>query len=181
MLIGIEPPTNRNIREDTDQTVEYCVVISVPDMNATIQRSDFSVCVSTVDGTAMGENINILFISISQHHEVYLTLVHYNLITLDITSPAGQDYQAVTNMRLGPFGNSDRRQCFDFNIMNDANPEEPEDFMVIVQFCPGEAQPQRVHIDPQTGTTTIMDDDGELHVMHDDAVWTTATESQYAL
>ena len=103
---------------------------------------------STVDGTAVGENINILFISISQHHEVYLTLVHYNLITLDITPPAGQDYQAVTNMRLGPFGNSDRRQCFDVNIMNDANPEEPEDFMVIVQFCPGEAQPQRVHIDP---------------------------------
>ena len=80
---------------------------------------------------------------------------------------AGQDYQAVTNMRLGPFGNSDRRQCFDVNITNDAEPEDPEDFMVIVQFCPGEAQPERVDIDPQTATTTIMDDDSELHVIAD--------------
>ena len=71
VLIGIEPPTNRNIREDTDQTVEYCVVISVPDMNATIQRSDFSVCVSTVDGTAMGENIDYIPIPVLLcHYEI---------------------------------------------------------------------------------------------------------------
>ena len=47
VLIGIEPPTNHNITEGVDQTVENCVVISVPDMNVTIQRSDFSVCLST--------------------------------------------------------------------------------------------------------------------------------------
>ena len=82
--------------------------------------------------------------------------------TLDFSYLAGQDYQAVTNMRLGPFGNSDRRQCFDVNITNDAEPEDPEDFMIIVQFCPGEAQPERIHIDPQTATTTIVDDDGEF-------------------
>ena len=73
----------------------------------------------------------------------------------------------MTNMPLGPFGNSNRRQCFDVNIMNDAEPEDLEDFMITVQFCPGEAQPERVDIDPQTGTTTIMDDDSESHVMSD--------------
>ena len=81
--------------------------------------------------------------------------------------PAGQDYQAVTNMPLGPFGNDDRRQCFDVNIINDVEPEDPEDFMVIVQFCPGAPQPERVNIDLQTGITTIMDDDSESHVMHE--------------
>ena len=60
VTVGTELPTNLNITEGTDPTVEYCVVISVPDMNATIQRSDFSVCVSTVDGTAMGENIDYI-------------------------------------------------------------------------------------------------------------------------
>ena len=60
VTVGIELPTNRNITEGTDPTVEYCVEISVPDMNATIQHSDFSVCVSTMDGTAMGENIDYI-------------------------------------------------------------------------------------------------------------------------
>ena len=68
----------------------------------------------------------------------------------------------MTNMPLGPFGNNDSRQCFDVNIMNDAEPEDLEDFMVIVQFCPGVPQPEGVDINPQTGNTTIMDDDGEL-------------------
>ena len=81
---------------------------------------------------------------------------------MDFTSPADQDYQAVTNMPLGPFGNDDRRQCFNVNLTNDAEPEDPEDFMVIVQFCPGEAQPERVDITPQNDTTTIMDNDGEF-------------------
>ena len=70
VTVGIELPTNRNIREDTDPTVEYCVVISVPDMNVTIQRSDFSVCVSTVDGTAVGENID--YIHIPVYNSYYL-------------------------------------------------------------------------------------------------------------
>ena len=58
VMVGIELPRIRNIREDMNPTVEYCVVISVPDMNTTIQRSDFSVCISTMDGTAMGENMH---------------------------------------------------------------------------------------------------------------------------
>ena len=47
-----------------------------------------------------------------------------------------QDYQPVNNMRLGPFGNSNRRLCFNVSIVNDNVPETPENFMVNVQFCP---------------------------------------------
>ena len=55
MTIGIEPPINRTVTEGINSTVEYCIVISAPDMTDPIERSDFSVCVSTVDGTAMGK------------------------------------------------------------------------------------------------------------------------------
>ena len=55
MTIGIESPINRNVTEGVDSTVEYCVVITTPDMTDPIERSDFFVCVSTMDGTAMGK------------------------------------------------------------------------------------------------------------------------------
>ena len=51
MTIGIEEPRDRTVMEDS--RVEYCVVITAP---ASIDRSDFNVCVSTVDGTAVGKN-----------------------------------------------------------------------------------------------------------------------------
>ena len=54
MTIGIEPPSNPNGTEGTDSSVEYCVVIVVPDMTSPIERGGFYVCVSTVDGTATG-------------------------------------------------------------------------------------------------------------------------------
>lgn len=81
----------------------------------------------------------------------------YNLIRRCNLSPAGQDYQSVTNIRLGTFGNSIRRQCFNVNILNDTQSENPEYFMIQVQFCHGETF-ERVDIDPSTGTTTVMDD-----------------------
>ena len=56
MTIGIEEPTDRTVIEGTNSTVQYCVVITAPDMIAPMERSDFNVCVSTVDGTAMGMN-----------------------------------------------------------------------------------------------------------------------------
>ena len=55
MTIGIEPPINRTVTEGVNSTVEYCVVITAPDMADPIERGDFSVCVSTMDGTAMGK------------------------------------------------------------------------------------------------------------------------------
>jgi len=39
--------------------VECCVQITGPDMSTTIQRDDFSVCVSTINGTAVGKNIAV--------------------------------------------------------------------------------------------------------------------------
>ena len=64
MTIGIEPPVNRTVIEGVNSTVQYCVVITAPDMADPIERSDFSVCVSTVDGTAMGKCmlIHVFFI-----------------------------------------------------------------------------------------------------------------------
>ena len=84
-----------------------------------------------------------------------------------LSHPAGQDYQAVTNMRLGPFGNSQRRQCFNVSILNDPQLENPEDFVVNVHFCP-QPDPRGVDIDPSNVTTTILDA-GELH----EVLWTT--------
>ena len=70
----------------------------------------------------------------------------------------------MINMARGPFGNSNRRQCFNVMILDDSLAEmTEEDFMVNVQFCPGESQPDRVDIDPSSGTTTIIDADRELH------------------
>ena len=70
----------------------------------------------------------------------------------------------MINMPLGPFGNSIRRRCFNISILNDGLPEMTEQyFMVNVQFCPGQPQPERVDINPSSGTTTIIDADGKLH------------------
>ena len=55
MTIGIEEPRNRTVMEGTNSTVQYCVVI--PGSNP-IERSSFNVCVSTMDGTAMGKSRN---------------------------------------------------------------------------------------------------------------------------
>ena len=67
-------------------------------------------------------------------------------------------------MPLGPFGNSIRRRCFNVTILNDNLPEMTEQyFMVNVHFCPGQPQPERVDINPSSGTTTIIDADGKLH------------------
>ena len=41
--------------EGVNDTVEYCVVVTEPDMSAVINRTNFFVCVSTVDGTAEGK------------------------------------------------------------------------------------------------------------------------------
>ena len=54
--IWIEPPRNRAVIEGMNSTVEYCVVIAEPGMAAPIERSGFSVCVSTVHGTAVGKS-----------------------------------------------------------------------------------------------------------------------------
>ena len=57
VTIGIDEPRVVNVIEGVNLTVEYCVVITAPSMGTTIERADFFVCVSTVDGTAVGKNI----------------------------------------------------------------------------------------------------------------------------
>ena len=42
-----------------------------------------------------------------------------------------------------------------------------ENFMVNVQFCPGQPQPENVDVNPSSGTTTIVDADGKLHECYD--------------
>ena len=57
VTIGIDEPRVVDVIEGVNLTVEYCVVITAPSMGSTIERDDFFVCVSTVDGTAVGKNI----------------------------------------------------------------------------------------------------------------------------
>ena len=162
MTIGIEPPRNPNGTEGVNSSIEYCVGITLHDLATPTERGGFSVCVSTVDGTATGNTIHL-----AAQNTTYFT-VTVMLCMLDITA-AGQDYHAVSNMYLGPFSNDDRRQCFTVNILNDTQSESSEYFMVSVQFCPGD-KPERVDINPSSGNTTIIDDDGELlickHTVH---------------
>ena len=56
VTIGIEPPGNPNGTEGMNSSIEYCVVITLHDLATPNERGGFSVCVSTVDGTATGKN-----------------------------------------------------------------------------------------------------------------------------
>ena len=51
------PPLRVTVTEGVNRIVECCVQITGPDMSTTIQRDNFSVCVPTVDGTAVGKNV----------------------------------------------------------------------------------------------------------------------------
>ena len=55
VTVEIEEPRNLTVTEGPNVTVERCVVIPGSDP---IERSDFNVCVSTMDGTAMGKDNN---------------------------------------------------------------------------------------------------------------------------
>jgi len=57
IALGKVPPLRVTVTEGVNRTVECCVQITGPDMSTTIQRDDFSVCVSTINGTAVGKNI----------------------------------------------------------------------------------------------------------------------------
>jgi len=55
------PPPRVTVTEGVDQNVECCVQITGPNMSASIQRDDFSVCVSTINGTAVGKNMLLAY------------------------------------------------------------------------------------------------------------------------
>ena len=96
------------------------------------------------------------------HHEVNGNILIVCTLNSAIQCLAGQDYQAVTNMPLGPFGDRNRRQCFNVTILDDARPENSEDFTVNVHPCAGQPPPGRVIINPRIGRTTIEDEDRKL-------------------
>jgi len=61
IVLGKVPPLRVTVTEGVNRTVECCVQITGPDMSTTIQRDNFSVCVSTVNGTAIGKHIVVSF------------------------------------------------------------------------------------------------------------------------
>ena len=63
---------------------------------------------------------------------------------------------------MGPFSNSQRRQCFLVEITNDTIPENSENFFLDLAPPPGEML-ERVTITPSQATVTIEDDDREFH------------------
>ena len=76
MRIWIEPPRNSTVIEGMNSTVEYCVVIAEPSMAAPIERNGFFVCVSSVDGTAVGKNNNRGFVHVFNWHHDLHDIIH---------------------------------------------------------------------------------------------------------
>ena len=76
---------------------------------------------------------------------------------------AGQDYEAVTNKSLGPFGSNNTRLCFNITILDDTQPENSENFTMSVHPCPDSPPPPRVIFNPRVGRHRIEDDDRKLH------------------
>jgi len=78
---------------------------------------------------------------------------------------AGTDFNEVMNMRLGPFGNNNRLQCFNVTVVDDNVPEDIEEFMTVVTFCPGEPVPPNTNITPPNSTVVIRDNDSEFYAL----------------
>ena len=82
-------------------------------------------------------------------------------------SIAPSDYGALTDFLLGPFSNSVRQLSFSVSIVNDANPEDDEDFTARLTLLPADQTRlgNRVTVDPDLATVTILDDDGTIPVI----------------
>ena len=73
------------------------------------------------------------------------------------------DYGALTDFSLGPFSNSARQLSFNVSIVDDVIPENNEDFTASLTLSPADRARlgNRVTVDPDLATVTIMDDDGK--------------------
>ena len=80
---------------------------------------------------------------------------------------APSDYDALTGFLLGPFSNSVRQLSFTVTIVNDAIPEDDEDFTVRLTLLPADQVRlhNRVTVQPDLATVTILDDDGTIPVI----------------
>ena len=77
-------------------------------------------------------------------------------------SIAPSDYGALADFLLGPFSNTVRRLSFNVSIVDDVIPENNEDFTASLTLAPADRARlgNRVTVDPDLATVTIMDDDG---------------------
>jgi len=82
-------------------------------------------------------------------------------------SIAPSDYDALTGFLLGPFSDSVRQLSFNVSIVNDAIPEDDEDFTGSLTLLPADQTRlgNRVTVDPDLVTVTILDDDGTIPVI----------------
>ena len=81
-------------------------------------------------------------------------------------SIAPSDYGALTDFPLGPFSNSVRQLSFNVSIVNDAIPENDEYFTVRLTLLPADQARlgNRVTVQPDLATVTILDDEGTIAV-----------------
>ena len=77
-------------------------------------------------------------------------------------SIAPGDYGTLTDFRLGPFSHSVRQLSFNVSIVNDAIPEDDEDFTARLTLLPADQARlrNRVTVQPDSATVTIQDDEG---------------------
>ena len=101
---------------------------------------------------------------IKQHTTHTLTHMQSHTIHLSI---APSDYDGLTGFLLGPFSNSVRQLSFNVSIVNDAIPEDDEDFTTSLTLSPADQARlgNRLTVDPDLATVTILDDDGTIPVM----------------
>jgi len=78
-------------------------------------------------------------------------------------SIAPSDYDALTDFLLGPFSNSVRQLSFNVTIVNDAIPEDDEDFTAHLTLSPAYVG-KSVTVDPDLATVTILDEEGMILV-----------------
>ena len=78
-------------------------------------------------------------------------------------SIAPSDYGALAGFPLGPFSNSVRALSFNVSIVNDLIPEDDEDFTASLTLSPADRARlgNRVTVDPDLATVTILDNDGK--------------------
>ena len=81
-------------------------------------------------------------------------------------SIAPGDYGALTGFSLGPFNNSVRQLSFNVSIVNDMIPEDDETFIANLTLLPADQARlrNRVTVQPDSATVTILDDDGTIAI-----------------
>jgi len=100
------------------------------------------------------------------HIKQHTTLTHMQSRTIYL-SIAPSDYDALTDFLLGPFSNSVRQLSFYVSIVNNAIPEDDENFTACLTLLPADQARlcNRVTMQPDLATVTILDDDGTIPVI----------------